>query len=414
MPSNPREFKYHFSTAIVTISLVMNLAWCSNVFAQPDFDDWLEDLRLEASNNGISQKTLDAALTGLTPIKRVIELDQRQPEFTETFLNYLEKRVTLKRIEKGRLLLIKHQSLLRKIEARYGIPPRYLVAFWGLETNFGSYLGKIPTVSALVTLAYDPRRSKFFRIQALDALRIIDQGHISASDMKGSWAGAIGQLQFLPSTFLNNAVDGNGDGKKDVWKNLSDVFASGGNYLKNIGWEKGALWGREVQLPVNFDWNLSRIDIRKPLSFWTTRGVTRANGQPLPIGDIVGAIVMPQGYSGPAFLVYGNFDVILKWNRSINYALAVGILADRLSGRSPVRHGLKTDNRRLSYKLTFELQQRLNSDGFDAGVPDGIPGYQTRTAVRAYQQQANLPADGYPSVTLLEHIRHQQTPLSLP
>ncbi len=414
MPSNPREFKYYFSTAIVTISLVMNLAWCSNALAQPDFDDWLEDLRLEASNNGISQKTLDAALTGLTPIKRVIELDQRQPEFTETFLNYLEKRVTAKRIEKGRLLLNKHHSLLQKIEVRYGIPPRYLVAFWGLETNFGSYLGNIPTVSALVTLAYDPRRGKFFRIQALDALRIIDQGHISASDMKGSWAGAIGQLQFLPSTFLNNAVDGNGDGKKDVWTNLSDVFASGGNYLKNIGWEKGELWGREVQLPVNFDWDLARIDIRKPLSFWTTQGVTRANGQPLPIGDIVGAIVMPQGYSGPAFLVYGNFDVILKWNRSINYALAVGILADRLSGRSQVRHGLKTDNRRLSYKLTFELQQRLNSDGFDAGVPDGIPGYQTRTAVRAYQQQANLPADGYPSVTILEHIRHQQTPLSLP
>ena len=382
--------------------------------AGDDFMRWLDELREEAASQGISQATLDAALADVRPLERVIELDRRQPEFTETFWNYLDKRVTAGRIHKGRQLLARHRALLGEVERKFGVPPRYLVAFWGLETNFGAYLGSFPTVDALVTLAFDPRRGEFFRAQVLDALRIIDQGHVVAENMKGSWAGAIGQLQFLPSTFLAHALDGNGDGTKDVWRNLHDVFHSGGNYLQNIGWRRGERWGREVLLPANFPWEDARLDFRKPLAYWSAQGVRRADGSPLPVADMSGAIVLPQGHDGPAFLVYGNFDVIMKWNRSIHYALSVGILADRIAGGGRVLHGRGADNRRLTRQLTQELQQRLNARGFDAGDPDGIPGRLTRKAVRAYQLQAHLPADGHPSVALLEHLRQAGVTPSAP
>ena len=373
--------------------------------AAEDFGQWLEQLRRDAAAQGISPATLDQALGYLAPLPRVIDLDRRQPEFTETFWNYLDKRVTKTRIAEGRRLLHRHRALLARVERRYGVPPRYLVAFWGLETHFGRYLGSFPTVRALATLAHDDRRSAFFRSELLDALRIIDQGHVAADAMKGSWAGAIGQLQFLPSTFLHHAVDGDGDGRKDVWHDLEDVFASGGHFLQQLGWKPGQRWGRPVRLPSRFDWSQARLEIRKPLAAWARLGVRRADGAPLPHGDLQAAIVLPQGHDGPAFLVYDNFRVILKWNRSLNYALAVGHLADRLVGHPPLRLGRTADNRRLSRDQAAELQRRLNALGYDAGVADGIPGSRTRAAVRAYQRAAGLPEDGYPSVSLLERLR---------
>lgn len=409
MPTQFRKFiRPKAARATMLLLPLLGMILIPGAQASDDFARWLDELRAEAAGKGVSQATLNAALTDVRPIERVIELDRRQPEFTETFWNYLNKRVTPGRVAKGRKLLKQHHTLLKRIEREFGVPPRYLVAFWGLETNFGAYLGKFPTVGALVTLAYDPRRGDFFRTQALDALLIIDQGHISAAEMKGSWAGAIGQLQFLPSTFLGNALDGDGDGRKDVWRNLADVFTSGGNYLKNIGWQRGERWGREVSLPTDFDWSKARLDFRKPLAFWAARGVRRADGRPLPAAAMPGAIVLPQGHGGPAFLVYENFNVIMRWNRSINYALSVGILADRLKGGGEILNGHNTDNRRLTRRQTMELQQLLNSQGFDTGTPDGIPGYRTRKAVRAYQLQANLPADGYPSVSLVEHLKQQR------
>ncbi len=397
----------HFS-AKFALALLLILAGISNTAAAEDFQQWLQDLRHEAATHGISADTLDSALRGVRPLPRVIELDRRQPEFTETFWNYLDKRVTARRIQEGRRLLHRHRALLADVERRYGIPPRYLVAFWGLETNYGSYLGSFPTVPALITLAYDLRRSHFFRSEALDALRIIDQGHVTPAAMQGSWAGAIGQLQFLPSTFLRYAVDGDGDGKKDVWHDIEDVFASGGHYLQQMGWKHGERWGREVRLPARFDWQLARLDIKKPLAAWSRLGVRRADGAPLPPADLRGAIVLPQGHAGPAFLVYDNFEVILKWNRSINYAIAVGHLADRLVGLPPLHNGRQADNRRLTRELALELQRRLNELGFDTGAADGIPGSRTRAAVRAYQKTAGLPVDGYPSLPLLEHLRRHQ------
>ena len=369
------------------------------------FADWLQALRLEAKAQGISEPTLAAALTDIQPIKRVIELDRKQPEFTQTFLNYLNARVTPQRINRGQEMLHKHRTLLAQAYKKYRVPPRYLVAFWGLETNFGSYLGSFPVVKALVTLAYDERRSDFFRKELLDALRILDQGHVSSADMKGSWAGAMGNLQFLPSTFLKHSVDANGDGKKDVWHTPADVIHSGSNYLKNIGWQPEQLWGREVRLPKQFDWQQARLDVKKPVAEWAALGVTRANGTPLPRVELEGAIVLPQGSEGPAFLVYDNFEVILKWNRSISYAIAVGYLADRMIGLPTLRNGLDVDNRPLTREQAMQLQQALKQQGIYQDTVDGIIGSQTRKAVREYQTRVGLPVDGYASLSILKQLR---------
>ena len=383
------------------------LFWTPAIAAQTSFPVWLEELRQEALAQGISKKTLDAVLTGIEPIERVIELDNRQPEFTETFLNYLDARVTPQRITKGRELLQKHHALLAQTENQYGVPPRYIMAFWGMETNFGGYLGNHPTVNALATLAYNPRRGSFFRTQTLDALRILDQGHVTPEQMKGSWAGAMGQLQFMPSTFINHAVDADGDGRKDMWTSMPDVFASGANFLRDIGWKHGELWGREVRLPEHFNWDLAQLNIQKSVTEWSALGVTKADGRPLPKADQQASLVLPQGHAGPAFLVYNNFRTIMKWNRSVFYALAVGHLADRLIDLPPLRNGRTADNRRMSRDLTLELQQHLNALGFETGTPDGIPGTQTRAAVRAYQKSSGLRPDGYPSVSLLELVREE-------
>ena len=372
------------------------------------FEAWLQDLRDEARTAGIGAATLDSALAEVAPVNRVIELDRRQPEFTQTFWTYMDKRVSEGRIERGRELLAKHRAMLERIEADYGVQPRFLIAFWGLETNFGDYLGSFQVIDALATLAYDQRRADFFRAQLLDALRIVDQGHVAAADMKGSWAGAMGHLQFIPSTFVGHAVDRTGDGRKDIWGTLPDVFASGANYLSDLGWEGDQLWGREVVLPDGFDLSQASLSVRKPLDAWAEMGVRKANGQPLstPAG-MQGSIVLPQGHEGPAFLVYENFRHILSWNRSISYAIAVGHLADRIVGLPTIRHGRDADNRPLSYAQAEAMQRLLNQLGFDAGPVDGVPGSQTRAAIRDYQQANGLPADGYASVSLLERLQRQ-------
>ncbi|MBK1668038.1 hypothetical protein CKO28_08310 [Rhodovibrio sodomensis] len=372
------------------------------------FDAWLQNLRDQARNAGIGAATLDSALQGVAPVNRVIELDRRQPEFTRTFWSYLDKRVSEGRIERGRELLAKHRDLLERIEADYGVQPRFLIAFWGLETNFGDYLGSFQVIDALATLAYDQRRGDFFRAQLLDALRIVDQGHITAANMKGSWAGAMGQLQFIPSTFVGHAVDRTGDGQKDIWGSLPDVFASGANYLSDLGWEGDQLWGREVVLPDGFDLSQASLSVRKPLDAWAALGVRKANGQPLSTPEgMQGSVVLPQGHEGPAFLVYENFRHILSWNSSINYAIAVGHLADRIVGLPAIQHGRDADNRPLSFSQAKQLQRLLNQLGFGAGPVDGVPGSQTRAAIRDFQQANGLPADGYPSVALLQRLQQK-------
>ena len=370
--------------------------------AEPAFGNWLKALREEALGKGISETTLDSALSDLKPIRRVIELDRHQPEFTQTFWSYLDRRINDQRINMGRSLLIRHHRLLNAIQGDYAVPSRYLVAFWGLETHFGHYRGDFQVVPALATLAFDRRRSQFFRIQLLDALQIIEKGHIVPQKMTGSWAGAMGHMQFMPSTFLGHAVDRTGDGRIDIWQSLPDAFASAANYLRDMGWEKGKTWGREVRLPRDFDLMEASMQIKKPVKAWSALGVRRADGKPLPESTIEGSLVLPQGHKGPAFLVYENFRVILRWNRSINYAIAVGHLADRMVGLPPILNGRGADHAPLSRAQVKKMQMRLNQLGFNAGSPDGILGPRTKAALRGFQQARELPPDGYPTPLLLK------------
>jgi len=298
------------------------------------FADWLADLRTEAAGKGIKPEILSAALDGITPIPRVIELDRKQPEFTLTFRQYLDRVVPAARVEKGRQKLAENRSLLDVVARKYGVQARFIVAFWGIETDFGRITGGFPLVPALATLAYDGRRSAYFRKELLNALEILDGGHIAPKDMVGSWAGAMGQCQFMPSSFLNFAVDGDGDGRKDIWTNRKDVFASAANYLSRSGWKGDQTWGRQVRLPDGFDAKLADLDVRKTLVEWQGLGVRRLDGSDLPVRDLSASMVLAEGDTpgGAAYLIYDNYRTILKWNRSTYFAVAVGTLADRIGG----------------------------------------------------------------------------------
>jgi len=393
--------------SIIFILLFLVFTIPATVFGAADFSSWLVELRSEALAKGISDATLDKALDDLQPIPRVIELDRRQPEFTQTFWRYLDARVTEGRIKRGRQLLKQHADLLNRIERRYRVQPRFLVAFWGLETNFGDYLGSFPVIGSLATLAHDPRRSDFFRAQLLDALTILDQGHITVESMMGSWAGAMGQPQFMPSTFVRFAVDEDGDNRRDIWHSLPDVFGSAANFLSKSGWQGNRTWGREISLPPDFNLELVGLDIEKTLTDWQILGVRKINGDNLPRVDIKSSIVLPAGHGGPAFLVYKNYRTIMVWNRSDLYALAVGHLADRLVGKDPLLTPRPLSDTPLSRAQIEKIQQLLTNRGFDPGPVDGVLGSQTRWAIKKFQRTAKLPADGYPTPELLEILGKQ-------
>jgi membrane-bound lytic murein transglycosylase B len=376
-----------------------------------DFETWLVELRQEAMDRGISATTLDAALCGTEPIQKVIDLDQRQPEFVDTFWNYLDRRVNERRIEAGSQLLVEHGQLLEKLEHRYAVPATILVAFWGLETNFGSYLGDYAIPGALATLAYEGRRGDFFRRELLEALAILEAGHVRADAMRGSWAGAMGQMQFMPSTFQRYALDEDGDGRKDLWSSVPDALASAANFLKAIGWRDGEVWGREVRLPAGFDLNGSTGS--KALREWATLGFTEPDGTTVPQEATSATLLLPQGSDGPAFLVQRNFQVIMGWNRSVNYALSVAHLSDRLAGLPELSLGRDADNRGMTRQQAMELQQRLGHLGFDTGGADGVIGSRTRAALRAYQVEQGLPADGYATVSMLERLQAETADLVL-
>ena len=323
-----------FITAAVMGATVFFNASLAQANEKP-FAQWLDGLKQEARQQGISQTTLNDALKGITPIKRVIELDRKQPESSMSFSKYLERIVNATRIKQGKKLYQQHKALLEQIGEQYGVQPRFIVALWGIETNYGSNTGGFKLVPALATLAYDGRRAEFFRDELLKALNILDQGHITLSDFKGSWAGAMGQSQFMPSSFLAYAQDYNGDGRKDIWNTLPDVFASIANYLKNTGWDSATTWGRKVRIPGNFDESVTGRDIKKPIAEWSQRGVTRLDGSPLPTtrGDEMASIIFPGMVEEGAYMTYGNYDRIMRWNRSTYFATAVGTLADKIIGR---------------------------------------------------------------------------------
>jgi len=369
------------------------------------FDVWLKEFRTEAATKGISAVTLNAALTGLKPIPRVIELDRRQPEFTWTFRQYMTKMVNAQRIKTGQRKLLENRKLLNEIGAKYGIQPRYLVAFWGLETDFGRLAkGYFPTVAALATLAFDGRRSQFFRKQLLAALKILDEGHITPARMKGSWAGAMGHFQFIPTTFLAYAQDYDGDGRKDIWNNQADAYASAANFLTKSGWKGDEIWGREVILPKGFDFNLASMKVKKGLKKWQALGLRRVGGGNLPILDMTASVITPAGAKGPAFLIYSNFRTIMVWNRSLFYGLAVGHLADRIVGLPDLTSLGPKGDLGLTHEEGRTLQRHLTRQGFDTGGVDGVIGPQSREAIRTFQRKAGLVPDGYPSLDLLKKV----------
>lgn len=371
----------------------------------PDFPTWLADFEREARAQGISQATFDAALKEVQPLPDVLEKDQKQPEFLATFLDYLDRRLSPTRLERGQALLAEHGVLLGEIQARYGVPPTILVAFWGLETNYGSFLGNHPVPAALATLAFDPRRSDFFRRELLQALALIEAGIVAAAGMKGSWAGAMGQVQFMPSTYMRYAVDGDGDGRRNLWTSTADALASAAHYLHKLGWQAGETWGQEVRLPAGFDIESASLGMKATVKTWSELGVTRADGSPLPDSDLRGAIVLPQGHAGPAFLVYRNFEAIMTWNRSLKYALAVGLLADRLQCLPGVQGGRDADNRPMSLDQVKQLQTLLAAQNLEVGEVDGVPGRKTRLAIRAWQKKSGQPVDGHASMGLLEQLQ---------
>jgi membrane-bound lytic murein transglycosylase B len=292
------------------------------------FDVWLAQFRAEATAEGISAATLDRALDGLQPIPEVIERDRRQPEGRLTFRDYNRRVLSPTRIERGRELMREHRALLDRVAADYGVQPRFMVALWGIESNYGSFTGEFPVIGALATLAYEGRRAAFFRKELLQALRIVEQGDVAPAQMMGSWAGAMGQSQFMPSSYLAHAVDYDHDGRRDIWTSPPDVFASIANYLAKAGWNARHTWGRRVQLSNHLEAEAAGLEVVKPLPEWHALGVKRSNGDDLPVVALDASLLRMDDDEGPAYLVYNNFRVLMAWNRSTYFALTVGELAD--------------------------------------------------------------------------------------
>lgn len=373
--------------------------------AETDFATWLTGLRDEALASGIQVDILDSALAGIRPIEKIIELDRRQPEFVDTFWQYLGSRVTAERVGQGRALLQRHHELLHAIERRYRLPPAVLLAFWGLETDFGGNTGQFRAAEALATLAYDSRRGTFFRTELLALLHLMQAGDVPV-DARASWAGALGQMQFMPTTYRSYAVDFDGDGRRDLWRSMADAFASAANYLASIGWDGASPWGQEVRLPADFDYYLSGLDGELPVSTWRDLGVVAASGRTLDGGSRPASILLPGGAEGgPALMIFPNFRVIMTWNRAIPYAVTVGHLADRIGGRGPFVTPRSDDGPALSRSDVIEMQTLLSRLGFDTGGVDGVVGGRTRNAVRDFQRAAYLPADGFPSSGVLDRLR---------
>ncbi|WP_439101627.1 lytic murein transglycosylase [Congregibacter sp.] len=370
---------------------------------QQTFASCIADLGERARVAGVETSLVTAVLPEIAPIERVIQLDRKQPEFVQTFGAYVDKRVTEGRVERGRALLAKHQPFLQDLLERYGVPPRYLIAFWGLETNFGSYLGNIPTLNALATLACDPRRSDFFAGEFVDALQLMEREELPLETLRGSWAGALGHTQFMPSSYLRYAVDGDGDGRVDLWASERDALASGANFLRSLGWTPELRWGRQVTLPEGFPYELASLGKKRSLRAWASMGVRQLNGASVPALDLDAALLLPAGHLGPAFLVYENFRVVMRWNQSLSYALSVGLLADRLAGAPPLALGEAASAPLRSADIE-NAQRALNALGHEAGEPDGVLGKRTRAALRAFQLENELPADGYPDARTLETL----------
>jgi membrane-bound lytic murein transglycosylase B len=369
---------------------------------QQSFAQWRDAFRSEALQAGISAQLFDRAFAGVTPDPSVITADRSQPEFTRPVWQYLDGALSRQRVDGGKRLLSQHQATLDDIEKRYGVDRTTLVAIWGLESSYGQIVGDKGVIRSLATLAHEGRRPDFAKSQLLAALEIVDHGDVTADQLRGSWAGAMGQTQFIPTTYNTHAVDFDGDGRRDIWNSSADALASAAHYLQASGWKAGQPWGFEVRLPEAFDYALADSSIRKPLAEWRRLGLS---GLPAGMDEASASLLLPAGYRGPAFLVMDNFRAILRYNNSSSYALAIGLLSERFTGAGQVRASWPQGEQPLSRSERLELQERLANQGFDPGAADGIIGANTRNAIRSFQQQLGWPADGHPTQELLGRLR---------
>jgi membrane-bound lytic murein transglycosylase B len=369
------------------------------------FDRWVQGFKRRARSQGVSERTLSQAFQGVRFDADVIRRDRNQSEFTKTIWQYLDSAVSDTRITNGKSALRKHRRTLDAIEARYGVEKEVVVAVWGLESAYGTYRGSKDIVQSLATLAYEGRRGAFFEEQLIAALRILQNGDTSPRNMTGSWAGAMGHTQFIPTSYLAYAVDFDGDGRRDIWSDdPTDALASTAAYLKRSGWTKGQPWGVEVRLPRGFDYAQANRKIRKSPDSWARLGVTDMTGRAVPNHGRA-SILLPAGADGAAFMIFDNFSAIERYNAADAYVIGVGHLSDRIAGGPPIRSGWPRDDRGLKFSERKELQRRLTQAGFDTRGVDGRIGPNTINAVRAYQRAKGLTPDGYASLRLLNRLR---------
>jgi lytic murein transglycosylase len=368
------------------------------------FETWLAEFKKEALAQGISQSAINAASPYLMLDQRIINIDRSQRFFAQDFLEISTKMLPSGRLTGGAAKMKQYKDLFAREEKEFGVPASVITAFWGLESDFGSGQGKDHAIKSLATLAYDCRRADMFRAHLFDALRLIERGDLRAEEMIGSWAGELGHTQFMPSEYMANAIDYDGDGKRNLIKSVSDVIGSTGKYLVHLGWKRGEPWLEEVRVPANLPWKEADLSVQHPRSKWAAWGVTRPGGKALPNDNVPASVVLPVGRFGPAFIAYDNFQAHLKWNQSLNYSLTAAYYATRLDGAPPMSKGSGTVPK-ITFEETREVQQLLQKRGYDVGRIDGVLGLKSRVAIRDTQIKFGLPADGWPTTELLARLR---------
>lgn len=406
--------KNKFLTIISTTCVFLNIFFASpyifaadslNADMHQDFEKWKKDFKETALSQGVRKSNLNKVLSEVKLLKNVLDSDKKQSEFLLSFWDYTTRTLSESRIKKGREILKQNQAFLKSMEEKYKVPSSYLVAFWGLETNYGLFKGNIKTFDALATLSFDKRRRSFFTREFITLLKLMDQGE--TTKFYGSWAGAFGNFQFMPTTYAAYAVDADGDGKKDVINSLPDAFSSAANYLSKMGWKQEEPWGREVSFQKKVDWDkISKHSTRK-VSEWGKLGIKPILSISEKEKDFEAKLIMPMDYNGPKFLVYSNFDRILRWNNSVLYALSVGLLSDMLQDKNFKLYA-KQKNEKISIKDIERIQILLSQKGFYEGKADGILGKDTRKSIQIYQKRKGLPQDGYPSVQLIKKLTKEK------
>lgn len=387
--------------AAVIAAVVPAQADCRNT---QSFESWLAGYKRQALADGVTRRTLDRAAPYLTYSDVVISRDRRQGFFAQGFDTFSKKLATESRVKAGRKQIRAHQASFDRAEKEFGVPPEVITAFWALESDFGAGMGNFEVLRALTTLAYDCRRSELFTAELTAALKIIDHGDLGPEDMIGSWAGELGQVQFLPRHYLEHAIDYDGDGKANLFKSSADIIGTTAKFLVELGWKRGEPWLQEVRVPRELKWEQAELDIKHPRSTWAEWGVRNADGSALKADAQPASLLLPMGRFGPAFLAYPNFDVYTSWNNSLNYSTTAAYLATRIAGASEMQ-GRERDFPRMSVDEVKAVQSALARRGYDVGKVDGIIGANTRAAVRAMQLKYGQPADGYPTAELLRRLR---------